>query len=451
MKLPHNIEIENIVLGTIILEDGSYSKVEKVLTKDIFFDPKNKAIHQAIKELYTEGTVIDLITLVDKLKKLGKLEEAGGIVEVSQKTNSVASSAHFKTHTKLLYEYALKRHLFAILEDFKQKAIKDTTDPLKLVRELVNEFYEWTSIIQEGKEPIEIHQLIAEFYHEYLGIEQSIADGGSSLTGVETGNKKLNSITNGFQEGELTILAARPGMGKSVRAMNFLMDSNVSAIYFSLEMSERQIAQRCVASNLGISMNDLKGHRLQEHHKQEIDKFIVKMIDRSISVQTEFSRTIGDIRQDCKAHILKYGELDIIIIDYLQLITERGNGNDNSKIGRISKGLKHLSKEFNCPVIALSQLNRAVEQRPDKRPVMSDLRDSGNIEQDADNVYFIYRDSYYYDFGGSDFEGTEQEYKERSELIVAKSRQGERGVLYEKFIGEFATFRQYEEFNKAPF
>lgn len=445
---PQSLEQEIAVLGCILINPDAYHRVANVLSPEVFYSEANKCIYSHIKQMFADGIGVDTITLIESLRKKGDLERVGGAYYVSKLSNGVTGITNVAEYAKSLYEKFLKRRLIAICDIFKSQAYNDSTDGIKVAHDLTNDVFDALSKVASIDPLIKLDEMIVE-YAEKVKDEQ---ERGITLTGLDTKSKYINELTGGLNKGDLFIMAARPGMGKTVRAWKFLVDSCESGIFFSLEMNKVQLAQRVVAGQCGITLGELKKRNIPSIVWEAIAKLLERLKGSKITIQEKAGITLEGIEANIKNHILMHGYIEFAVIDYLQLIDGGKEGNREQQIARISKGLKNMAKKYDIPILALAQLSRGLEQRPNKRPILSDLRESGSIEQDADVVSFLYRPSYYQDFyngcmseNGYDVDETEDNWKEICEFIVRKNRQGELGVVIERFIGAHATFRDFEK------
>ena len=444
--MPQAIDFEEMILGCIIHSPESYSKVSEILNEDVFYKNENKIIYRYLTAMEDNGQPIETITLVDALRSGGELKKVGGAYAISKLSLDILSVKNLEAYATILFKYYAKRRIIAICDTFKAKAYDDTTEPSIMAEELTNDVFEVISGIGDSHQLIGLSKVVSDFA-EQVKEEQ---DNGVVLSGLDSGSKGINELTGGLNAGDLFILAARPGMGKSVRAWKLLQDAAQSGIFFSLEMSAKQLAARIVAGKCGITLSELKKRNIPNHVWAEVNKLLAELDGSKISIQTMHSVTLSKIKSDCKAHILKHGSLDMIVVDYIQIMGVSKQGNREQEISVLSRGLKNIAKEFNVPLIALAQLSRAVEQRPDKRPILSDLRESGSIEQDADVVGFLYRPAYYSDFsdgcmGEYSIPESAENWEGISELVIRKNRQGDQGIVIEKFIGAHATYRDFEK------
>jgi replicative DNA helicase len=439
---PQAVDIEQAVLGALMLEKNAVTDTIDLLTPACFYDPKHIYIYTAIRELFASSTPIDILTVINQLKKEGTLEASGGPAYVSQLTSRVASSAHVEYHARIIAEKFIKRELIRMSSDVLKMAYEDTND----VFEVLNKAEEDLFKIAEnnmGKQVAIMKNVVREAIDEIEKASQN-KDG---LSGVPTGFFELDKITAGWQKSDMIVLAARPAMGKTAfvlsMARNCAVDYNMGVAFFSLEMSSVQLVKRLISSESRLPAEKLRKGDLADHEFQQLHSRITKLSQAPIYIDDTPGLSIFDLRAKCRRLKLQY-DIQIIIIDYLQLMTAgggKGPGNREQEISMISRSIKEIAKELNVPIIALSQLSRSVEQRGgEKKPILSDLRESGAIEQDADIVSFIYRPEYY---------GLTQDAEGNSnlgvgEIIIAKHRNGALGSVRLKFIGQYARFENLD-------
>jgi len=448
-SLPQAIEVEEAVLGALLFEKEAIVDVADLLTPESFYRPQHQEIYRAIEQLFKEGHPIDIIAVTDVLRKAGKLEMVGGPVYLGELTTKINSAANLEYHARILSEYALKRDLIRISEEIQQKAIENKTDVFELLDYAEHSFFK-VSEKNIRRNYLDIQSVIQQSLRE-LANKKDMNDG---LTGVPTGFTELDRYTAGWQKSDLIIIAARPGMGKTAFILSALrnaaVDFNLPVAVFSLEMSAVQLINRLIAAEAEISSTQLKQGKLSEAEWSRMHQRIAKLEQSKIFIDDTPALSVLELR--AKARRLKaQHNIQLIAVDYLQLMSggEQGNkGNREQEIAYISRSLKNIAKELDIPVIALSQLSRAVEQRGgDKRPQLSDLRESGSIEQDADLVLFLYRPEYYgitEDEEGNPTAGV-------GEVIIAKHRNGALGSVRLRYINEFTKFTNLDNFNLGAF
>lgn len=433
INIPRDSSLEEIVLGSILLDKYAIDKIISEFTSNLFFSFKNKDIATCIISLYKQSQPIDLVTLCKELKKTEKLEKIGGASYLSQLTTKVSSASNIEYHVKILQEEALKRSLITI----GTKAINKSLDPTEDVFDVFNETQgELDNALKnvvnyEIKSAGEIHDDILRKSFAMLDTKQK--------SGVATGLNALDNVTNGWQESDLIIIAGRPAMGKTAVAISMLMhpslELNNAVAIFSLEMSNEQLVSRMQSLLSGINVSKIVKKQLTNDEINQISIKAGGLNKSKIFVDDTPNISLLDLKGKARK-LKKEQDIKLLVIDYLQLMRSGLKiSNREQEIAEISRGLKGLAKELNIPVIALSQLSRSVESRSDKKPMLQDLRESGQIEQDADMVLFCYRPEYYhidqYEVDGRTFEA-----HGLFMLIIAKHRNGELGEIPLRFIHE---------------
>ncbi|MDB0055194.1 MAG: replicative DNA helicase [Bacteroidia bacterium] len=438
---PQARDLEEAVLGALMLEKYAPEKVASYLKAEAFYVDAHQLIYGAVISLFTLGHPVDILTVTEQLRKDGTLESAGGAYYITSLTNKISSAANIEYHAHIVIQKSIQRQLISVAGEIGEKAFEETSDAFELLDQSEKQLFEIKNSTMT-KNYDEVSDLIAKAIKD---IEESTAD-GEGLTGIPTGFTELDRMTSGWQKSDLIILAARPGMGKTAfvlsMARNAAVLANKSVAIFSLEMSSMQLVKRLIASEAELSSEKIRSGKLEEHEWQQLHTKISTIEDAKLFIDDTPALSVLELK--AKARRLKSNrQLDMIIIDYLQLMrAEEGNknaGNREQEISYISRSLKGLAKELDIPIIALAQLSRAVEQRQDKRPVLSDLRESGSIEQDADLVTFIFRPEYYgitQDEEGNDNTGL-------TEIIIRKHRNGSPGTVNLKFVKHFGKFTDW--------
>lgn len=437
---PHELDIEKAVLGEIILEAGAILQVVDILPNElVFYSPVHQKIYQAILHLHNqENSQIDLITISDALKKRKELQACGGLAYLKSLTDLISSAVHVETHAKLLVEKYLRRKIIEISTKIQKVAYDEGVD----VFDALDEAGETLLRVSEQLIKKEVEAL-GDVTHRYLKTVEARKDKKTGLTGVPTGFEKLDKLTGGWQPSDLIIVAGRPSMGKTAFSISMVVNMAVELQkpvgFFSLEMSSLQLAFRTV-----VAYTEIVGKKLQEGHLSDREwAQLLSLPDKFINAPLFLDETpalsMMELRTKARKLKIKH-KVELLVVDYLQLMRadiHRNHNNREQEIAFISRSLKALAKELNIPIIALSQLSRAVEIRGgDKRPVLSDLRESGSIEQDADIVIFLYRPEYYgirQDDQGMPTRGI-------AEIIVEKHRNGPTGTLQLAFLHEYAKF-----------
>jgi len=440
---PQAVELEEAVLGAMMIDKKGIDDVIDVLSSDAFYDQKHQEIYAAIYELFQNSEPIDLLTVSNLLKKNGKLEFVGGDFFLIRLTQKVASSAHIEFHARIILQKYIQRKLISISSEIIENAYDESTDVFELLDDAEAKLFEVTQgNLKKSSEPA--GSLVKQALKKIQEIGNS-----EGMSGLETGFTKLDALTSGWQPSDLVIIAARPGMGKTAfvisMAKNMAIDFNHGVAVFSLEMSSVQLITRMISSETGLTSEKLRKGNLEPHEWEQLNVKVKKLSDAPIFIDDTPSLSVFDLRAKARRLVSQHG-VKIIVIDYLQLMTAGGKagGNREQEISMISRNLKALAKELAVPVIALSQLSRAVETRGgSKRPLLSDLRESGAIEQDADIVSFIFRPEYY---GMTEWDDDEHTPCEgQGEFIVAKHRNGGLDNIRLKFTGHLAKFSDLEE------
>jgi replicative DNA helicase len=438
---PHSIEAEQSVLGAILLSERVHYAlvIEEALRPEDFYRERHRVIYESMMALYDQSEPIDVLTVTEHLRSRGKLEEAGGPAQIDELTAAVPAVGNLRRYGKIVKEHSLLRRLLTATYDIQASVHGHDAEPREIV-----ERAEKTMLEVAHDDRQKDFRAVGEVLHEEIDKWQALAAEGRSMTGTPSGFNDLDAITGGFQPGNLIIIAARPSMGKSALVTN--MAENVALHHerprpvalFSLEMSEAELAQRFIASQASIKGDDLRKGRLKDESKWKRVLKVASQYDAS-PLFVDDSSDIGILDVRAKARRLhqqtlaRYGGLGLVIVDYLQLMrADTRVENRVQQVGEISRGLKILARELQVPVIALSQLSRGVESRTDKRPMLSDLRESGQIEQDADLVMFIYRDEYY------NPESTDR--PGEADLLIAKHRNGGLGEVPLTFQNEYPRF-----------
>ena len=446
---PQALELEEAVLGAMLIDKKGVDEVIDLIQPEVFYKATHQTIFEAIFQLFQDSQPIDLLTVSSELRKKGKLESVGGEFYLVQLSQRVASSAHIEFHARIILQKFIQRSLIKISNEIIESAYKESTDVFDLLDEAESKLYDVTQgNIKKSSESAQNLVLEAKKKIE----EISKQDG---LSGVSTGFEKLDKLTSGWQPSDLIIIAARPGMGKTAltlsMARNIAVTKQIPVAFFSLEMSSIQLITRLISSETGLSSEKLRTGKLADHEWQQLNVKVTDLEKAPLFIDDTPSLSIFDLRAKARRLASQHG-IKLIVVDYLQLMTagtSNKSGNREQEISTISRNLKALAKELDIPVIALSQLSRAVETRGGtKRPMLSDLRESGAIEQDADIVSFIYRPEYYNIDEWDDDERTPSQ--GQAEFIVAKHRNGGLDNIRLKFIGHLGKFEDLDNFD-SPF
>ncbi|MBQ8866586.1 MAG: replicative DNA helicase [Bacteroidaceae bacterium] len=446
---PQAIELEEVVLGALMIESDAYSQVSDILKPESFYEHRHQLLYKAITTLALQQKPVDILTVTEQLRSTGELEEAGGPFYITQLSGKVASSAHIEYHARIIAQKHLARELITYTSTIQGKAFDETQDVDDLMQEAEGKLFE---ISQQNmkKDYTQIDPVIKDAYD----MLQKAAARTDGLSGLESGFRGLDKMTSGWQNSDLIIIAARPAMGKTAfvlsMAKNIAVTNRVPVAMFSLEMSNVQLVNRLIVNVCEIPGEKIKSGQLAPYEWGQLDYRLKDLMGAPLYVDDTPSLSVFELRTKARRLVREHG-VKIIIIDYLQLMNASGMsyGSRQEEVSTISRSLKGLAKELNIPIIALSQLNRGVEQRDGnegKRPQLSDLRESGAIEQDADMVCFIHRPEYYkilQDEKGRDLRGM-------AEIIIAKHRNGAVGDVLLRFRGEFARFQNPDDESLVP-
>ncbi len=435
---PQALELEEAVLGAMLLEKDAFVNVSEILKSDCFYKEAHQYIYDAITNLFSREQPVDILTVTEELRRMSKLDEVGGAFYVTQLTGRVASAAHIEYHSRIIYQKFLQREMIRISGVIQTKAFDDTEDVNDLLEEAENSLF----MLSQGsmkRDAVQINPVISQAIENIK--KASLRTDG--LSGVPSGFTELDRITSGWQNSDMVVIAARPAMGKTAfvlsMARNMAVKYKQGVAVFSLEMANVQLVNRLIVSETELNADKIKNGRLEPYEWEQLDHKIKSLIDAPLFVDDTAGLSVFELRAKAR-RLKKQHDIKIIIIDYLQLMNASGMnpGNRQEEVSMISRSLKGLAKELNVPIIALSQLSRAVESRTGegKRPQLSDLRESGAIEQDADMVLFIHRPEYYKiteDEQGNSLIGL-------AEIIVAKHRNGATGDVRLRFRPEAIRF-----------
>ena len=447
---PQAIEIEESVLGALLLDQNAITNAIDILRQEYFYLEAHQHIYRAISILFRDGTPVDLLSVADQLKKNGRFDEIGGLTKLVSLTNRITSAAHIEYHVRILSEKYIQRELIRVSTETLKDSYDDTVDVLNLLDRTETKFLE----INDSNFKSDFHSMDVLLSNTLKEIEAN-QNSQDETMGVVTGFNDLDARTGGFQKGTLLILAARPAMGKTALALtmarNMAVDFNKPVAIFSLEMTASELMSRLIAAESGIDAKKfkLKGE-LQDWEKEQLRNKTNALAHAPMYIDDNPGLTIFELRAKCRRLKQKY-DIQMVFIDYLQLMSGgesimKNGGNREQEISYISRQLKALSKEIGVPIMALSQLSRAVETRGgSKRPQLSDLRESGAIEQDADMVMFVYRPSYY----GIDVENG-MSTEGLAKLIIAKHRSGEPGDVNLRFVERFVRFENMYDAVQTP-
>lgn len=441
LTVPCNIEAEIALIGCILIDENIILEISDVLIPDDFYDAKNRLIYRTMLNLSKEGKNIDVTTVVSSLQNNHLLEQCGGLEYISSIADYSYSTLNVESYANLISEAAIKRVTINKLSKLAQDGYNSKLEAYDFVDLVEKEVFELSK-----RRKVDNFRPISEVSKSVMTNTEKNASRSNDVIGLDTGFGSLNNCTQGFQPGQLIILAARPAMGKSAMAMNLAVnvathnkDARASVAVFSLEMSAEQLVERMIACDSSIRLNHIKSGHLGKTDWTRFNTSCARLSNLNLFFDDSSGSTISSIRAKCRKLASESG-LDFVIIDYLQLIESDNSEarlSQQERISKISRSLKLMARELGVPVVALSQLSRAVEQREEKKPMMSDLRDSGSIEQDADIVMFLYRDDYY---------NKASERKNEADLIISKNRSGatHEGLPF-IFNGEYSRFREKKE------
>ena len=427
-SLPQNIEAEQSVLGSMIIDRAAIARSAEALSADDFYRDSHKVIFSTILEMSQKDIPVDMITLIEHLRVINKLEASGGITYITDISTSVPSTANLKSYIDIVAQKSMLRKLIKASNEIIEDSYENQDDVEKVVDSAEKRIFE----IAEKRNSSDFEHLSAVLEWGFLEIERLFNNKGE-ITGVGSGFKELDAKTSGFQKGDMVLIAARPSMGKTTFALNIAeyaaLREGKKVVIFSLEMSKEQLAYKLLCSQANVDMLKLRTGNLEDRDWENIAKASGPLAAAEIFIDDTAGVSVMEMRSKCRRIKMEHG-IDLILIDYLQLMSGSGESRQQ-EVSEISRSIKALAKEMQCPVIALSQLSRAPEQRADHRPMLSDLRESGSIEQDADLVMFLYRDEYY---------NKETEEKNVAECIVAKQRNGPVGTVKLAWLGQFSKF-----------
>lgn len=444
---PQAVDLEEAVLGAIMLEKDAVLSVLDILKPASFYKDSHQKIYKAILDLSMNEKAIDILTVTEELKKQKSLEEVGGPLYITQLTSKVASAAHLEFHARIIQQKYIQRELIRVSSDIQRKAFDETMDVDDLLDQAESDLFE----IAEGnikRETARINVLIKDAIHQ---IEEA-AKREDHLSGVPSGFTRLDRLTSGWQRSDLIIVAGRPSMGKTAFALSMARDIAVEhkrpIAFFSLEMSSIQLVNRLIVSETELPSDRIRNGRLEEFEWKQLDYKIKSLVEAPIFIDDTPAISIFELRAKCRRLKMQH-QIEVVFVDYLQLMSGTGDsrGSREQEVSTISRSLKSIAKELDIPVVALSQLNRSVELRGgNKRPQLSDLRESGAIEQDADLVIFIHRpEKYdlYEDEKGNSLVGI-------AEIILSKHRNGPIGDIQLKFKEESAKFVELDTLKPFP-
>jgi replicative DNA helicase len=433
---PHSIEAESSVLGGLLLDNSAWDRVGDLLVDSDFYRHEHQLIYAAIGALINVSKPADVITVSEYMQNQGKTAEMGGLAYLNSLAQYVPSASNIRRYAEIVRERAILRKLVSASDEIATNAFNPQGKAIdRILDEAEQKIF---NIGEEGSRMKQGFQSMDTLVVQLLDRVQEMADNPNDITGVPTGFYDLDRMTSGLQPGDMVVLAARPSMGKTAFAINIAehvaLNEGLPVAVFSMEMGASQLAVRVVGSIGRIDQGHLRTGKLSDDEWPRLTDAIERLRTVSLHIDETPGLTPSELRANARRLARQCGKLGLIVVDYLQLMSgSGGSGGDNraTELGEISRGLKMLAKELQCPVIALSQLNRSVEQRTDKRPMMSDLRESGAIEQDADIIMFIYRDDYY---------NKDSKDPGVAEIIIGKQRNGPTGTVRLTFLKNLTRF-----------
>jgi replicative DNA helicase len=436
---PNSVEAESSVLGGLLLDNTAWDKIGDVLSDSDFYRYEHRLIFTAVSGLINANRAADVITVFEHLQSQGKADEVGGLAFLNSLAQYVPSSANIRRYAEIVRERAILRKLVSVSDEIATSAMNTNGRPVpNILDEAEQKIF---NIGEEGSRMRQGFQSMGNLVVQLLDRVEEMSQNPNDITGVPTGFFDLDRMTSGMQAGDLIVLAARPSMGKTALAINIAenvaLNEGLPVAVFSMEMGASQLAIRIVGSIGRIDQTRLRTGKLLDEEWPRLTEAVERLRNVSLSIDETPGLTPAELRASARRLARSCGKLGLVVVDYLQLMSGSSGGDGDNRateLGEISRGLKMLAKELQCPVIALSQLNRGVEQRTDKRPMMSDLRESGAIEQDADVIMFIYRDDYY---------NKDSKDPGVAEIIIGKQRNGPTGMVKLTFLKPITKFESY--------
>lgn len=430
---PNSVEAEQAILGALLIHNGALDLVADVLRESDFYLDSHRRIYRHIAALVMAGKPADVVTVADVIELAGETDQTGGLPYLAEIANATPSAANARGYANVVADRALRRALMTAAIEIEQSVHQSTGPALSVIDAAQARVMALAEDRLSAGDPEPIQPAITDVLND---LEEALAR-GEPICGMKTGFIDLDNKTNGLHPGNLVIIAGRPSMGKTALALNIaehvaVQDGKV-VLVFSMEMTRKELAVRNLASVGGVLLDNLRTGRLTDQDWERMTVALGKLHEARLIVDETGGLTLGRLRAKARRVMRKYGQLDLIVVDYMQLMEDDGGRQTrNDEITAISRGLKAVAKELHCPVIALSQLSRKVEERNNKRPIMSDLRESGAIEQDADVILMMYREEYY---------NHDTQDKGLAEVIIGKQRNGPTGDLRLGFEGEYSRFR----------
>jgi len=434
---PQNIEAEQSILGAVLIENDAFPKIIEIITREDFYRESHKKIFDAMIELFEKSEPIDLVTIAEELRKRNDLDAVGGEAYLSTLASQVPTAANIRYHSKIIREKSLLRSLIKSASEIAGKVYEDNMDADELVDNAERIIFD----ISDKRIKASFVTLKDLIKGSFETIEH-LYDKKSAITGVASGFTQLDELTSGFQRGDLIVVGGRPSMGKTAFSLDIARYVGVElkepVAIFSLEMSKEQLALRMLCSEARVNSNDIRRGFIKKEDWGKLTNAAGKLTEAPIFIDDSSNTNVLEMRAKARRLKMEHKGLSLVVVDYLQLMKGRGGFDKNreQEISEISRSLKGLSKELEVPVIALSQLNRGVEQRNDKRPSLADLRESGAIEQDADVIVFLYRDEFY---------NKDSHEKGKAEVNIAKQRNGPTKTITLSFFPSYTRFENYSD------
>jgi len=437
LKLPpHSLEAEQSVLGGLMLDNDAVDKIGDVISAEDFYSDAHRIVYRQIVQLIADGKPADVVTASEALASTQKLDYVGGLAYLGALAQNVPTAANIRHYANIVRERSILRQLASTATEIAESAFNPLGRNAKMVLDEAEA--KILHIAEQGSRGAQNFQIIGKLLANVVERIETLynRDDPSDVTGVPTGFADLDRMTSGFQPGDLVVVAGRPSMGKTALALNIgesvALNTGMPVAVFSMEMGASQLAMRLIGSVGRLDQHKLRTGRLQPDDWDKLSAALGRLNEAPILIDETPALNAIEVRSRARRLMKQYGKLGLVIVDYLQLMQASTQGeNRATEISEISRAMKSLAKELQVPVVALSQLNRSLEQRPNKRPVMSDLRESGAIEQDADVILFIYRDEVY---------NAETQDKGVAEIIISKQRNGPIGTVFLTFLGEFTRF-----------
>jgi len=440
LKLPpHSLEAEQSVLGGLMLENDAADRIGDVVSADDFYSDAHRIVYRHVVALIADGKPADVVTVSEALASTQKLDYVGGLAYLGALAQNVPTAANIRHYANIVRERSILRQLASTATEIAEMAFNPLGRNAKMVLDEAEA--KILHIAEQGSRGAQNFQIIGKLLANVVERIETLynRDDPSDVTGVPTGFADLDRMTSGFQPGDLVVVAGRPSMGKTALAWNIgenvALNTGMPVAVFSMEMGASQLAMRLIGSVGRLDQHKLRTGRLQPDDWDKLSTALGRLNEAPILIDETPALNAIEVRSRARRLMKQYGKLGLVIVDYLQLMQATTQGeNRATEISEISRAMKSLAKELQVPVVALSQLNRSLEQRPNKRPVMSDLRESGAIEQDADVIVFIYRDEVY---------NPETQDKGVAEIIIGKQRNGPIGTVRLTFLGEFTRFESF--------